>query len=208
MSYGPRRDAGLRLLMDDMNEIKALFQKQSGMIGALLLALQVVIAKHPDKRGIIETLKGLSEDAPDIVAMNAPGMTVLDTTFRELLAAILASAESGRPSHGNNALETLTANTDILMGAEAVHDLVLRLLLADRYRGNLTAFDREMAALRSVAESKPRNETHASEEALEEYQVNMLAQLDVFLSEVRAHLVAVQPASPGKPTFRPFGTGS
>jgi hypothetical protein len=177
-----------------------------GMLSGLMFAVGVAIALHPERRAVVETLK--ADDALNMFAMAHAGHVVQDESFRatlQHLAKAIEKVEKGMLP-ASTKVERLSTNLDTLAGSDAVHDLLLQALIAFRYRDNLPLFDGEMGALRAVAEMNPSNETNASKERVQDFQVNMLAQMDMFMRSARSHLVATA-TRPGANGFPSFGTG-
>jgi hypothetical protein len=68
-------------------------QRLYGQMSCLVLAVQVLIHTHPNKRAVADALKKFEEDVPDIVALNHPGRPAIDGEFRTLLKILIQAAE-------------------------------------------------------------------------------------------------------------------
>lgn len=68
-------------------------QRMAGTISCLTLVMQILIAKHPQKQVVVQTLEKLGEDAPTMMAMNHPGRPMIDKSFRDTLAVMIKAAQ-------------------------------------------------------------------------------------------------------------------
>lgn len=168
--------------MDD--GVEKMLETQAGLISALLMVVQALVHSHPDPERLVKLLGEIVDsDVPVVLAMASPGRPRIDGTYRDTMARFFASAQQPQKA-------PLVQTCGELVAGSSLHEFLLQLVFAERFKGDLAGYDREAAAIRAVAAKPPVNLAQLDAEQLGELHANGLAQLEIFLKATRGRLIA------------------